>query len=143
MAGNELNVQTKNEIKRLWELGLKKRAIAHTTGIHRNTVSKYINELISEKLDKNNLITTAFATGVSLNVIHEELLENNKLTVQYSGFWKQAQKKISLATATMVKIHKPGERAEIDYADGIEILDPAGGPLWCGGVARACAHTNG
>lgn len=156
MAGNELNVQTKNEIKRLWELGLKKRAIARTTGIHRNTVSKYITELISEKSDKNNLIATSsialnvitnheekswtdnvdwekvrseFLSGVSLNVIHEELLENNKLTVQYSGFWKQAQKKISLSTATMVKIHKPGERAEIDYADGIDILDPVTGEV--------------
>lgn len=151
MAGNELSMQTKNEIKRLWELGFKKRAISRTTGVHRNTVNKYINELISEKTTPNDLIPlaspidiekknwtksidwekvrTEFLSGVSLNVIHEELLENNKVTVQYSGFWKQAQKKISLSQATMVKIHKPGERAEIDYADGIEILDPVTGEV--------------
>ena len=31
--------------------------------------------------------------------------------------------------ATMVRIFKPGERIEIDYADGIEILDPVTGEV--------------
>ena len=93
MAGSELNLKDKNEIRRLWKLGIKKRQIARATKVHRNTVSKYIEEFISEKLDKNNLIATAFATGVSLNVIHEELLENNKQTVQYSGFGSRRRKK--------------------------------------------------
>jgi transposase len=56
-------------------------------------------------------------------------LETNQTRVQYAGFWKQVQKKISLTEATMVRIFKPGERAEIDYADGIEILDPVRGEL--------------
>ena len=64
-----------------------------------------------------------------LTVIHEELLESNQLDVQYSGFWKQAQKNISLTEATMVRIFKPGDRTEIDYADGIDIIDPATGEI--------------
>lgn len=150
MAGNELHMKDRNEIKRLWKLGIRKRAIARITKVHRNTVSKYIEEFIAENLPQENKtaapelqsncltwfdeldwekIRTEYLRGVPLNVIHEELLSTNKVTVQYAGFWKQAQKKISLTEATMVRIFKPGDRIEIDYADGIDILDPITGEL--------------
>ena len=149
MAGNGLNVKDINEIKRLWKLGLKKREIARIIKVHRNTVSKHIDEFIAANSDQKNKLSCALPTkeenwtanidwnnirseylrGVPLNVIHEELFETNKLSIQYAGFWKQAQKKISLTEATMIKIHKPGERIEIDYADGIEIVDPVTGEV--------------
>lgn len=150
MAGNGLNVKDANEIKRLWKLGLKKREIARITKVHRNTVSKYIEEFSAEtnpnqatsvlptilvgpvawtaNIDWEN-VRSEYLSGVPLNVIHEELFDNQKLSVQYPGFWKQAQKRISLTEATMVRIFKPGERTEIDYADGIEILDPVTGEI--------------
>ncbi len=74
-------------------------------------------------------VRSEYLSGVPLNVIHEELFENKKLEIQYAGFWKQAQKRISLTEATMVRIFRPGERTEIDYADGIEILDPVTGEV--------------
>ncbi len=43
MAGSELNLKDKNEIKRLWELGIKKRQIARATKVHRNTALEIIN----------------------------------------------------------------------------------------------------
>ncbi len=149
MAGNGLNLKDANEIKRLWKLGLKKRAIARITKVHRNTVSKYIDEFILENSDQKLQPTMLNATaptswtrsidwenvrseylgGVPLNIIHEELLESKQIEVQYAGFWKQAQKRISLTEATMVRIFKPGERIEIDYADGIELLDPVTGEV--------------
>ena len=146
MAGNGLNLKDINEIKRLWKLGLKKRQISRITKIHRNTVSRYIDQLISEvnssapNLAPSSItnwtaeidwekVRSEYLSGVSLNVIHEELFENKKVQVQYAGFWKQVQKRISLTEATMVRIFKPGERTEIDYADGIEILDPLSGEL--------------
>lgn len=148
MAGNGLNLKESDEIKRLWKLGLKKRAIARATKIHRNTVSKYIEEFIFENSGAANKLPAKIASPVSwtssldwenirseylrgtpLNIIHEELLENKKIDIQYAGFWKQAQKRISLTESTMVRIFKPGERIEIDYADGIELLDPVTGEV--------------
>lgn len=150
MAGNGLNLKDISEIKRLWKLQLTNRQIARATGVHRNTVNKYVERFIGEAnppanaiLAANSLapannwadkldwekIRTEYLQGVPLNIIHGELFENEKLSVQYPGFWKQAQKKISLTEATMVRIFKPGERTEIDYADGIEILDPITGEL--------------
>lgn len=146
MAGNEIHVKEINEIKRLWKLGLKKREISRITKVHRNTVSRYVDQIISEanidapviplkpvtnwtaEIDWEK-VRSEYLGGVSLNVIHEELFEDKKLQVQYAGFWKQAQKRISLPEATMVRIFKPGERTEIDYADGIDILDPVTGEI--------------
>jgi transposase len=149
MAGSGLDVKEILEIKRLWKLGVKSRQIAKILNVHRNTINKYVEQFRLEAgtADKNIVVLPEkilnqdpspidwekvrkeYLAGVSLTVIHEELLETNQTRVQYAGFWKQVQKKISLTEATMVRIFKPGERAEIDYADGIEILDPATGEL--------------
>jgi len=132
------------EIKRLWKLGLANRAISRALNIHRNTVNKYVDQFKNENLISNVVvkkldswvdvidwekIRIEYLRGVSLNVIHEELLESNTINIQYAGFWKQLNKKISLTEATMVRIFKPGDRTEIDYADGVEILDPVTGEI--------------
>lgn len=149
MAGNGIKVKDIAELKRLWKLRFSNRQISRISNVHRNTVNKYVagfeNEA-SEKVPVNVLaspegvvddtnkvdwqkVRAEFLSGVSLNVIHEELVEQNKVTVQYSGFWKQVQKFANLSQATMVRIFKPGERCEIDYADGISIIDPATGEI--------------
>ena len=150
MAGTGLNLKNIADIKRLWLLGLSARQIAECLPVHRNTVNKYIEGFKSEALPggaapsktdsvclvlptKSGVdwekVRSEFLSGVPLNVIHEELLETNQISVQYAGFWKQVKKHTSLSEATMVRVFKPGERAEIDYADGIDILDPATGEV--------------
>lgn len=151
MAGNRLNMKDINEIKRLWKLKLTNREIARASNgkVHRITVNKYIKEFEAEEAgnpappepqDVENpadwalaldweYVRTEYLKGVPLNILHAELFETNKVPVQYPGFWKQAQKRIALTEATMVRIFKPAERTEIDYADGIEILDPATGEI--------------
>ena len=150
MAGNRLDMKDVNEIRRLWKMGLTNRQIARASNgkIHRNTVNKYVKEFEDEQLatsrseeNKVDLATdwaaildweslrSEYLRGVPLNILHSELYETNKVPVQYPGFWKQAQKRIALTEATMVRIFKPAERTEIDYADGIEILDPATGEI--------------
>ena len=145
MAVKGLNVKELSEIKRLLNLGLTNRQIARALKIHRNTINKYVEKIKSNVLEDENKIPVAsshwsahvdwenvrreFLSGVPLNIIYEELFELQKLSVQYPGFWKQAHKNINLSVATMVKIHRPGDRAEIDYCDGIDILDPATGEV--------------
>jgi len=70
-----------------------------------------------------------YLKGVSLQVIHEELVLEKRVPVLYPGFWKQLQKRINLSRVTMIRIFKPGERSEIDYCDGINILDPVTGEI--------------
>jgi len=47
MAGNGLNVKEIAEIKRLWALGLTNRKISRATGVHRNTINKYVDQFKS------------------------------------------------------------------------------------------------
>ena len=82
----------------------------------------------TSEIDWEN-IRCEFLKGVPLNVLHEELFEAGKITILYNGFWRQVKKRLDLSEATMVRIFKPGERIEIDYADGIEILDPVTGEI--------------
>jgi hypothetical protein len=149
MAGNRLNMKEIEEIRRLWKLGLTNRRIAKACGgkIHRNTVNKYVQEFSIEnkQADKTSptvespvswskaidweKIRAEYLRGVPLNILHDELFQSGKVPVLYPGFWKQSQKHIALNEATMVRIFKPGERIEIDYADGVDILDPVTGEI--------------
>ena len=91
MAGNGLNMKDINEIKRLWKLGLKKPEISRTTKVHRNTVSRHIDQFISEKNSVQPIPTlpavanwiadidwkkvrSEYLGGVSLNLIHHPQL---------------------------------------------------------------------
>lgn len=67
--------------------------------------------------------------GVPLLVLWEELKESNKISVQYPGFWKQFHKRFPNLPLTMRRVFAPGDRTEIDYCDGIEILSPSTGEI--------------
>lgn len=151
MAAKGLNVKDQEEIRRLKALGFGKRKIARTLGVHRNTVSRYFDELCempaAPALPTNVLAVKPIADeswtrdvdwqavrnealgGVPINIIYEELVEHNKVTVQYPAFWKQLQKHAPMLKTTMVRIFAPGSAAEIDYCDGIKIVDVTTGEM--------------
>jgi transposase len=126
-----------SEILRLKGLGLKERAIARALNMSRKTVRKYLQELpesrtleSSIKFSWDEVIKEHHLGDVPLLVLWEELKESGKTDWSYSYFWKQYQKQCpSDREATMVRHHAPGERAEIDYCDGIDILDIATGEI--------------
>ncbi len=142
MAGRRLAMSKQKEILRLKKKGLSARAIARVLKCSRNTVKHYLslnNESINnmspeppgwvQNLDWNE-IHAEVHMGTPLNVLWEERFEDGKIPVQYAGFWKQYFRKFpSMKDATMIKHFAPGERAEIDYCDGIDILDVATGEI--------------
>ncbi|MBX7232250.1 MAG: helix-turn-helix domain-containing protein [Bdellovibrionales bacterium] len=146
MAGKELKMKIIDEILRLKSMGKSKRQISKILGIHRNTVSKYFenesNNIIKEEI-KNSFcgieswvekiewekIREEVLQGVPIQIIHEELREKGKLEVLYPAFWKQLRKRMSLSKATMVRVFEPGSRCEIDYCDGINIIDVVTGEV--------------
>jgi len=149
MAGKGLKMKEVDEIKRLRGLGLSNRQIAKALGLHRNTVNRYgeqqgekegasggtfaSSEVAEQSVTSAGMnweqVRKDYLGGVTLKVIFEELQESGKTQLTYSGFWKQVKKNISLSEASMVRVFKPGVRTEIDYADGIDILDPVTGEL--------------
>jgi transposase len=148
MARMGLNMKIVDEILRLHKLGFKKRKIARALRIHRDTVSKYLEESLSSKLESavasidsmaapQNLpwqdtldwqkVRDQLHMGTPLNILYEELHAANAVPITYPAFWKMLQKKAPNIKATMVRVFEPGSRTEIDYCDGIDLVHPITG----------------
>lgn len=144
MAGRSLHMVKIEEITRLLSLGLSVRAIARALKCSRKTIHKYIQQslappsvlAIGEKQDEGwpaslnwDDLHAQFKLGVPLQILWEELFESSKIPIQYPGFWKQFTKRFPELPKTMVRHFAPGERVEIDYCDGIDVLDPGTGEI--------------
>lgn len=144
MAGKVLHMNKRNEILRLKKLGISSREIAKTLNCSRNTISEYLKEDFSDQVKKSeslqeakdtwidkvdwNEISQELLKGIPIKVLWEEFCKKEKnFFIDYSGFWKQVKKKCSISKKSMHRIFHPGERTEIDYADGIDIFDPITG----------------
>ena len=154
MAGRELDVKDIEEIKRLKALGFSKRKIAVITGIHRATVTKYLDQIDQQasveeatagplgmvappspedpqwfdRLDWPT-IRDEILRGVPINIVYDEHFESGQVPVQYPAFWKQLQKRAPSLKSTMVRVFTPGERTEIDYCDGLDLVNVGTGEL--------------
>jgi transposase len=142
MARRPTSMLKQNEIKRLKENGMSVRAIARALKCSRKTIKKYLKEqgeaqanqrietpLWAIELDWDEINKDHAVNGVPLNVLWEERNEEGKIPVQYPGFWKQYHKRFPDLPKTMVRFFEPGSRVEIDYCDGINIVNPATGEL--------------
>jgi transposase len=150
MAAERLNMKGIKEIRRLKALGFSKRRIARTLGLHRDTVTKYLEELEAEGSTANPPVHAVASAvpddtwagkidwpavrdeilkGIPINIVFEELVEKNKVPVQYPAFWKQLQRHAPMLKTTMVRVFPPGSRTEIDYCDGIDIVNVATGEV--------------
>ena len=141
MARRILAMSKAEEIKRFKDLGLSDRAIARSLKIHRKTVRKYLAKEVvvhplvaaiepswAAELQWEELIGEA-QRGTPVSVLWEELIEKDQVGIQYPGFWKQFKKRCPTLTQSMHRVFAPGSRCEIDYADGLEFLNPSTGEI--------------
>ena len=136
MSGVVLHMKIIEDVSRLAGLNLTDRAIARALKIDRRSVKKYraspnFNADQSpqmqapewhDHLDWGEVIAEV-RRGVPVNVVWEELKETGKIDIQYPGFWKQLSKRMPDNASSCVRVFTPGERVEIDYCDGINIID--------------------
>ena len=137
-----VSLKKSKEIKLLAVLGLSQRQIAKALNIHRRTVERHLVKELSEATGRArppswvgeidwDEIKAEYSKGVPGTVLYEEYRERGLVPVTYSNFLRHLKAKLpsKQVDATMRRIFKPGERVEIDYADGIDILDPATGKI--------------
>jgi hypothetical protein len=63
----------------------------------------------------------------TIKVLH---LEHAPIGISYLRFWRELQRRLpdSVADQARIRLHyKPGERVEIDYCDGLLVVDPVTG----------------
>jgi transposase len=136
MSGVVLHMKIIEDVRRLAALNLTDRAIARALKIDRRSVKKYRDlpdfdagskpekqtPAWHDQLDWSEVIAE-IRRGVPVNVVWEELRESGKIDIQYPGFWKQLSKRMPDDASSCVRVFTPGERVEIDYCDGINIVD--------------------
>lgn len=127
------------QIRELRAQGYGIRAIARALKIHRNTVRAYLPEADAHRAKDASLAPRedgGWPQGVDWEEVRKEegrgvpvkvLWQEHGSEVDYTSFWRQLRKQRPRATEAVLRLqHKPGERAQIDYGDGIEIVDLSG-----------------
>jgi transposase len=148
MAKPRKSKRMREQIRVLIESGVSIRKVAQSLGISRQSVRKYVAEdtpgvatptAVEPLVASGGCIDwekalAARAQGVSIKQLHSE----HAPELSYWNFWRQLTKRrAQVPTITLRIEHKPGERVEIDYADGISVVDPRTGEvhkthLFCG-----------
>ncbi|HBF13090.1 MAG TPA: IS21 family transposase [Deltaproteobacteria bacterium] len=133
-----------DQIKHLRKQGYSIRAIAKALSIHRRTVRRFLPEEDAHRLKEPPEGTSAppcedeagldvemptldwasigkeRGRGVTLKQLHQELAPE----IPYLRFWRAYHRQVPVVPETTVVLHhKPGEKTQIDYADGISIYD--------------------
>jgi transposase len=147
MATMRTSVQMHEHITQLAARGYSIRAIAAALRVSRNTVRKILGrtpeipppELAAwiQAVSWEYVREEVYGKGTTIKQIHQEVAP----TVSYVKFWRafraQVPQRASPTDVTLRLHHKPGEKVQVDFCDGIPIHDPTTGKvtstqLFCG-----------
>lgn len=141
MAGLRKSCAMRDQILELRFKGYGLRAIARVLKIHRDTVRAYLPEQdVLKPNDKQKppdcsemaasppwqngvdweFVSKEHGRGVALKVLWQEVCPE----VDYLRFWRALRRLCPVVPEPVLRLqHQPGERCQIDYTDGIEIVD--------------------
>jgi transposase len=122
-----------DQIRRLHAEGHKIKKIARVLGKSKNTVKKHLRDVIIETMDGENSQIKAPSSidwkyaqeQVALGRPVKRVYEDMTPTMSYSHFARELRcrnNKISTVIAVRQQ-HEPGEKAQVDYCDGLLIFD--------------------
>jgi transposase len=126
------------QIQVLLSQGLSIRKVAHALGVSRQTVRKFGAEAAAETETQAPVhlaptwdaainwqaVGDEVARGTTIKQLHQETAPE----VSYTRFRRRLLEKVpKQAVATVRLEHKPGEQVQIDYCDGVMIVDSATG----------------
>jgi len=148
----------KQQVLELHRRGIGKRKIAGMLGISKNTVKGIVQATVlrvaslevpgtpeapddasnwSSAVDWERVREEMGRRYVTIKALHADYAPAG---VTYLRFWRELQRRFPQSLESQARIrfqYKPGERVEIDYCDGIAIVDGASGNqtrthLFCG-----------
>jgi len=136
MAKERTSVRMQAQIKIMSEQGHSIRRIARVLRLSRRTVRKYLEPappLLTEsgsweeKIDWDYVRQEASGKGATVKQIGREVAPD----IAYVKFWRAFREKTTRQASpeqvTMRLHHKPAEKTQIDFSDGLWITDPATG----------------
>jgi len=148
----KVSMERAEQIRIMSQQGRSIRTIARCLKMSRKTIRKYLeqdnpinsrvlteeNQSENVKIDKDDLpfwakeidlnyVLAELRKGITYKTLHSELNPQ----VGYFGFWKFFRKLFSQKKQNicMRLIHKPGEKAFVDFCDGIEVINDLTGEI--------------
>lgn len=144
---NQMSRKMIEQILTMRRAGHSKSAIALALGITRNTVRRYLRMQLASQCPTPkrigewalgldwDLLCRDYAAGVTIKQLYGE----HEIAASYSQFSRQLHVRMPAKApdAAPSLRHEPGERTQVDYADGISIIDRRTGmarktQLFCG-----------
>lgn len=137
MAKERTSVRMQAQIKTLSEQGYSIRAIARILKLSRKTVRKFLESpTAAEEAPAGSWVLSVdweyarrevYGKGTTIKQIHAEVAPE----VTYLSFWRAFRDRVgheaSPEEVTIRLHHKPGEKTQIDFCDGVPITDPLTG----------------
>jgi transposase len=136
MAKERTSVRMQAQIKLMSEQGHSIRTIARVLRLSRRTVRKYLEPAPplpsesggwEEEIDWEYVRQEVYGKGSTVKQIGQEVAPE----IAYVKFWRAFREKIARqASPEQVTIrlhHKPAEKTQIDFCDGLWITDPSTG----------------
>ena len=136
MAKERTSVRMQAQIKTLSEQGHSIRRIARILRLSRRTVRKFLETTVQpaaessswmETVDWENVRQEVYGKGTTVKQIQREVAPD----IAYVKFWRVFREKVSVqASPDQVTIrldHKPAEKTQIDFCDGLFLTDAVTG----------------
>jgi transposase len=136
MAKERTSVRMQTQIRLMSEQGYSIRAIARTLKLSRKTVRRILGIAVVQSselpewigaVDWEYVRQEIYGKGTTIKQIQREVAPD----IAYVKFWRAFREKLGCqASPDQVTIrldHKPAEKAQIDFCDGVFITDPVTG----------------
>lgn len=145
MGRERKSARMQEQIKVLLDQGLSIRKVAESLNVARQTVRKYADGPKAPELSTSGevawdsavdweAVSKAVLNGTTVKQLHQEYCPE----VSYTCFRRRLRVKAPRPVAVTLRLeHKPGERTQIDYCDGVAVTDRNTGEirkthLFCG-----------
>lgn len=136
MAKERTSVCMQAQIKLMSEQGHSIRSIARVLKLSRRTIRKYLEPVgqppskgggWEEAIDWDYARQEIYGKGTTVKQIQRELAPEIAYVKFWRAFREQSGLKASPEQVTIRLHHKPGEKTQIDFCDGLFITDPVSG----------------
>lgn len=132
MAKERISVRMQAQIKIMSEQGHSIRSIARVLKLSRRTVRKYLEPTLQplsesggweEKIDWDYVRQEVYGKGTTVKQIGQEVAPEIAYVKFWRAFREQAGLKASPEQVTIRLNHKPAEKIQVDFCDGLFITD--------------------
>lgn len=136
MAKERTSVRMQAQIKIMSEQGHSIRRIARVLKLSRRTVRKYLESAPQpggesggweEKIDWDYVRQEVYGKGTTVRQIGQEVAPEIAYVKFWRGFREKAGRQASPEQVTMRLHHKPAEKTQVDFCDGVWITERISG----------------